>query len=285
MERDLAPWCSRPPAPPLAPFIGQYHGYRLLGGRPGTHRGLPSRHLTFIVSIGPAIDVVEQCDPHQSPQAYRCVLGGLQSSPAFIAHDGNQEGVAIELTPLGARSLFALPARALWRTSVELDELAGSVGTELWERLQVAPTWRERFAACDEVLGRLVSPGVAVDAELRRSWGMLVASGGTVAVSELAEETGWSRQHLARRFRDEFGLSPKLAGRVVRFDRARRLFESAAAPPLATVAAECGYFDQAHLTRDFVDLAGCPPTQLRVGEELPQQVPSVQDAAGAEAGG
>ena len=109
-----------------------------------------------------------------------------------------------------------------------------------------------------------------------------MASGGTVPVTELAGETGWSRQHLARRFRDEFGLTPKLAGRVVRFDRARRLLGSADAPPLATLAAQCGYYDQAHLARDFVDLAGCPPSQLRADEDLPE-VPSVQDGEPADA--
>ncbi|MPY96321.1 MAG: AraC family transcriptional regulator, partial [Acidimicrobiia bacterium] len=127
MAPTLAAWSTRPPAPQLAPFIEHYVGYRLLGSAPGLHRGLPSRHLTFIVSIGPAIDVVAQSDPGQSPRSYRCVLGGLQTSPALIAHDGDQEGVAIELTPVGFHALFDMPARALWSTSVELDDVARSV--------------------------------------------------------------------------------------------------------------------------------------------------------------
>lgn len=88
-------------------------------------------------------------------------------------------------------------------------------------------------------------------------------------MAELAAGAGWSRQHLARRFRDELGLSPKLAARIVRFERARKMIQSAMPrPPLADVALACGYFDQAHLNRDFVRLAGCTPTEL-LGEELP----------------
>jgi AraC-like DNA-binding protein len=30
---------------------------------------------------------------------------------------------------------------------------------------------------------------------------------------------------------------------------------------LADLAADCGYFDQAHLAREFRALAGCPPSQ------------------------
>ncbi|MGO8883630.1 MAG: helix-turn-helix domain-containing protein [Streptosporangiaceae bacterium] len=61
------------------------------------------------------------------------------------------------------------------------------------------------------------------------------------------------------------GLTPKAAARVVRFDRARRLLQQRALRPaqpvLARLAADCGYYDQAHLAREFRALAGCPPRQ------------------------
>jgi AraC-like DNA-binding protein len=260
------------PAPGLRPFVEHYSGYRLSGFPPGVHRGLPSRHLTLIASIGPAIDVVSQTDPRQSPAVYRCVVGGLQDTTALIAHDGNQEGVSIELTPLGCRAVLGAPSGALWNTSLELDDITGAVGRELWERLQGTVGWDERFAVCDDVLLRLLEPQV-VAPELDWSWRTVVATGGNVTVKELAEGTGWSRQHLTRRFRDEFGLTPKRAGRVVRFDRARHLLQQAPDGfSIADVAAACGYFDHAHLDRDFADLAGCTPTQL-----LTDDLPSVQD--------
>jgi AraC-like DNA-binding protein len=250
----------------------------MVGYPAGLHRGLPSRHMTFIVAIGDDIDVVAQTDPKQSPHSYRCAVGGLQASTAMIAHDGNQEGVAIELTPLGSRTLFGMPARELWNTSVELDDLVGSLGYELWERLQLVNSWAGRFAACDDVLCRLVREDVAAP-ELRRSWELLVASAGTVPVADLASEVGWSRQHFARRFGDEFGLAPKLAARVVRFERARGMLQATPSfVSIAQVAASCGYYDQAHLTRDFVELAGCSPTQLLRDEHLP----SFQDGDGLE---
>jgi AraC-like DNA-binding protein len=257
-----------PPAPPLSNLIERYLGYRIVGYPPGVHRGLPSRHMTLIVSIGDPIDVVAQTDPHQAPDRYRVVVGGLQASPALIAHDGNQEGVESELTPVGCRTLLGLPARELWNLSIELDDVIGGVGRELWERLQGVVGWEARFAVCDEVLGRLVTQQ-AVAPELRRSWEALVATGGTVTIADLARDIGWSRQHLARRFGDEFGLGPRLAGRVMRFERARRMLTSTPSfVSIAQVAAACGYYDQAHLTHDFVDLAGCPPTML-LAEELP----------------
>lgn len=271
MAEQQTEWLTRRPAPALARVVERYVGYRLSGLPAGVHRGLPSRHMTFIVSIGPEIDVIAQTDAAQAPDRYRCVLSGLQASHVLVAHDGNQEGVAIELTPVGCRALFGLPAAALWNTSLELADVAGPVGVELWERLQGAATWDERFGVVDTVLGRVLRDD-PLEPALRRAW-QLVACSGTMPVGDIARTIGWTRQHFSRRFAAEFGLTPKLAARVARFDRARRMMSST--PPLvsiAQVAAVCGYYDQAHLTRDFVALAGCSPGRLADGD-----LPSFQD--------
>lgn len=265
-------WVTAAPAPGLRAFVDAYVGYRLSGFEPGVHRGLPSRHMTFVVSIGSPIDVVAQTDPAQRPDSYRCVLSGLQDSPALIVDPGDQEGVAIELTPLGSRRLFGMPARELWDLSVEFADVVGSVGTELWDRLQVAAGWPDRFAVCDDVLSRL-AVHAPMTAELEGCWRWLVASSGSVPVAELAAETGYSRQHLTRRFRSEFGLSPKRAGRVIRFERTKEMLTSV--PPFITisqVAAACGYADHAHLVREVTELAGCTPSEL-----ADEHVPFVQD--------
>ncbi|MGH9112559.1 MAG: helix-turn-helix domain-containing protein [Acidimicrobiales bacterium] len=268
-------WASALPAPPLRAFIERYLGYRMSGLTPGLHRGLPSRHLTFIVSIGPAIDVVAQTDPHQAPASYHVVVGGLQARAATISYGRHQEGVAIELSPLGARVLLGMPSRVLWDASIECADVIGSQGWELWERLQGVPDWPSRFAACDDVLKRWSASDAEVAVELRHTWHTLLRSGGTASVGDLATAVGWSRQHLARRFGDEFGLAPKLAARVVRFERATTMLRHTPSfTTIAQIAASCGYFDQSHLDRDFIELAGCTPSQL-----LAEEVPSFQDGA------
>ena len=273
----VSEWVTARPTPCLAPFIDGYVGYRLTGFPAAVHRGLPSSHLTFIVSIGPGIDVVAQPDRHHSPASYRWVVGGLQASAALISHDGHQEGIAIELTPLGSRALFGLPTRELWNTAVECADLVGSPGRELWERLQELTRWPDRFAACDDVLARLAEPETIVAPELERAWQAIVRSGGTAPVSALSSSVWWSRQHLARRFSDEFGCGPKLAARLVRFERARTMLQATPSfISIAQVAAACGYYDQAHLNRDFAELAGCSPRAW-----LAEELPSCQDNSAA----
>ena len=57
----------------------------------------------------------------------------------------------------------------------------------------------------------------------------------------------------------ELGLSPKELCRLFRFDRVIALLADGA-DSLAEVAAESGYADQSHLTREFRQMAGCSPT-------------------------
>jgi AraC-like DNA-binding protein len=168
-----------------------------------------------------------------------------------------------------------MPARALWNTSVECADVAGPAGRELWERLQGLTAWADRFAACDTVLTRIADRDLTVAPELRGVWQTLVRTGGTDPIGNLAATVGWSRQHLARWFRDEFGFGPKLAARVVRFERARHMLQAIPSfVTIAQVAAACGYYDQAHLDRDFAELAGCTPTAW-----LAEELPSFQDDA------
>lgn len=113
--------------------------------------------------------------------------------------------------------------------------------------------------------------------ELDGAWRLLTASNGTLKITRLAAEVGWSRRQFAERFRREFGLTPKIAARVMRFERANRMLRRPARPSLATVATVCGYFDQAHLTRDWHELAGCSPSRW-----LAEELPFVQDTEPAE---
>jgi AraC-like DNA-binding protein len=257
-----------PPAPALRPFIAFYTGYRQAGVAPGKHRGLPSPFLTVIFTLDDPLHLAGHPDPRQKPGEYRTLIGGLHTAPALITHEGCQSGIQLALSPLGARALLGLPAGELAHIDVEGPAVLGPVADEIGERLQAERDWPGRFAVLDLMLTRLLVTGLpvtsAVSAEVGYSWQRLLAARGGCGVAELAAETGWSDRHLRARFREETGLSPKAAARVIRFDWARRRLlrrvGSGAPQALAGLAADCGYYDQAHLARDFRDLAGCPPS-------------------------
>ncbi|MGW5359768.1 helix-turn-helix domain-containing protein [Actinopolymorpha pittospori] len=264
---------SAAPRPPLRSLVAGYHGYRARSAA-GTHRGLPSRHLTFVVTIEGTVDLV---GPMGSVRSFDRIVGGLRDVPVSIAHDGHQYGIQADLTPLGARILFGLPAGALAGTDVDLETLLGRRTGEFVDRVRTATTWGQRFAHLDTAFERLAAsaPESAPAPEVGWVWQRLAESAGGLEVAALAAEVGWSRQHLRTSFRAEYGLTPKVAARLMRFEAARRLVAGPERMSLAQVAVRCGYADQAHLHRDWTAFAGCTPTTW-IAEELP----FVQDGSG-----
>lgn len=259
------------PAEPLRPFVAEAVGYRYEGLVPGLHRGLPSPFLTLVVPFDEPLVMAAHPDPRQPPDSFDALVGGLHTAPALISTGSRQVGVQLSLTVRGARALLGVPAGTLASADVELVDVLGPSATELVDRLRAAPTWPARFAAVDDVLLRLADRRAATEApEVREAWRLTAASGGRLPIAALAARIGWSERHLRQRFLAETGLTPKAAAQVVRFDRARRRLGSSVARggdvDLADLAADCGYADQAHLTRAWTRFTGLPPRRWMAAE-------------------
>jgi AraC-like DNA-binding protein len=253
----------------LRPLVARYSGYRYEGLPPGTHHGLPSPYLTVVISLGKPTRTAVRPDRREAPVDFAALAGGLHTRAALIEHDGDQYGVQLSLTPDGARSLFGMPAGELGGMVVPLDGLLPTPAGELIERLSEAPTWMARFAILDEVLTRHAGRRAGPPDELRHAWELLTSRDGQVRIDDLAREVGWSRRHLGDRFTAEYGLTPKEAARVMRFEHSTRLLRRTDRPALAEVAARCGFYDQAHLAREWNDFIGCPPSAWLTGDDLP----------------
>jgi AraC-like DNA-binding protein len=254
-----------PPAG-LSSLVARYSGYHYEGLPPGTHHGLPSPYLTVVISLGDPTRTATALE--REATGFAALAGGLHTRAARIEHDGSMYGIQLSLTPEGARSLLALPAGELARSIVPLEEVFPARSDELIERLGEAPTWAARFALLGDVLSRHAERRVPASDELRHAWRLLASRGGGVRVADLAREVGWSRRHLAGRFTAEYGLTPKEAARVFRFERSKRLLQRPDRPSLADVAAACGYYDQAHLAREWNAFLGGPPSAWLTGDDL-----------------
>jgi len=216
--------------------------------------------------------------PGQQPDDFIALVGGPHTQPAVIQYDGVMYGVQVDLTPAGARSLLGLPAGALGPRVVRLEDLLGSDVDELIERMVAAPDWPARFAVLNGILGRRAGRRAPAEAPLAHAWHLLVETAGDIRVTQVASEVGWSRRQLGERFTREYGLTVKEACRVLRFHRSRLLIQHRPGITIGAAAAASGYYDQAHLAREWRELAGCPPSTWLGSEELP----FIQDAGEEE---
>jgi AraC-like DNA-binding protein len=86
---------------------------------------------------------------------------------------------------------------------------------------------------------------------------------------DVRRHTGYSPKHFISLFKASVGLTPTHFYRIRRFKQVARSLASADTVELADLASQFGYSDQAHLTREFREFAGVPPTQYQGRSESP----------------
>ena len=259
-EMEHASWevARRAPMPALRPYLSAVpEGWAHSRGPRPSLREVPFPGIPVIFNLGPAWEIEQPVEP--GVKRVDSFLAGLHTAPAFVrAADASWACIELQLTPLGVHRLVGLPMSELANRSVGLEELLPDARV-LSARLRDAPSWENRFDLVEEFLLRRLAEAAPPSPGVEWSWRLLRQTNGRVAIGALASELGWSHRRLIARFREQIGLAPKTVARVMRFDRAVAALRSGSQGGLAELAFECGYFDQAHLNREFRELAGTTP--------------------------
>jgi AraC-like DNA-binding protein len=233
--------------------------WTLEGDKPSSdpERILPDGCVELILNFGAKF--LQHREDHREVQP-RNFLVGQMTAPILISPTGAVQVIGIRFHPGGTAPFLRLPLHEITDQVVELGSLSSKLERELLRVSSVSASLREKIAAIEEFLTREVLSR-KTDPRLMMLAARIVDNGGLVSVDQLANDAGISSRQLERRFLREIGLGPKLLGRIIRFQQVFRAVEQCDAA-WATVAIECGYYDQAHLIRDFHQFARQTPAVL-----------------------
>ncbi|MFC6576050.1 AraC family transcriptional regulator [Planomonospora parontospora] len=249
-------YAAAEPSPALQPYVRQLSAYSERYDTPLERRQPPFAGIVLIFGFGAPLGL----DGPGGARRLASFTGGLHETYVDTVTTGAAEGVQVDLTPAGARRLLGIPLSELANRVIPLEEALGPWAGTAVERLAGAGDRHARLALLDGLLVRRIHTAPDPDPRVGWAWSRLVATGGAAGVAALARELGWSHRHLVARFRDQIGLTPKAAARVLRFEHALDRLRGGARP--ADTAAACGYYDQAHMNRDFRTMAGASPGEL-----------------------
>ena len=168
--------------------------------------------------------------------------------------------VGFQLRPGAAAALLGVPASALRDERVDLEDLWGRAGRVLAAAVDPDAPPAEVAAAVEARLAERIRGAPDAD-PLAVQLLERVAGGGPLV--DLADGLGLGERQLRRRAGAAFGYGPKVLARVLRFSAAVDRLRAAPSLPLAELAAEAGYADQAHLTHETRALSGLSPGRLR----------------------
>jgi AraC-like DNA-binding protein len=173
--------------------------------------------------------------------------------------------IGVRFRPGCAGPALGVPASELTGEVVALEQLWGRPADELEDRLSAAASPHDALDVLEAVLARRVIGATAPDALVLEAVGRLMPWQ-PVDVRSLSSALFISEAQLRRRCHAAVGVSPKVLQRILRFQGFLALVQQAIAQGrapgedgLALLAADVGYADQSHLTRECVRLTGVAP--------------------------
>ncbi len=253
---------TRPVLPALRQMVFQLAGFVNAGAAPVRHREPPLVGVPIILGFGAPYRLSDALNPDLPVYERSHFLAGLHETYSTSTSTGPGWTIQINLTPPGAFTVFGMPLREVTNQIVPLDAVAVAPGRQLITDLEQSTTWCERFDLVEAFLLRRQGMGPRLDQSLLWSLRQLEPGPGPARISTLADELAVSRRHFTARFSEYIGLSPKLVARQLRFTSAHALLLGSD-QSVSGIAAQLGYADQAHLTREFRAFSGETPARFR----------------------
>ncbi|MDQ2842238.1 MAG: helix-turn-helix domain-containing protein [Acidobacteriota bacterium] len=271
----------RLPSGPLQSFINSLF---LFEGCPPSHakeRVLPDGCAQLIINLHEDRTSVYNRHHPDDRQTFNGVLIVGPQTEFCIIDPAELTCVAgVHFKPGGAFAFLELPIDELHGAHVPLDGLWGNLAGELRERMLEADSIEGKLLELERALlaifskSRSFAKSQPLYPAVRFALDRFTADSRARTVGNVVEETGFSQRYFIDMFRREVGLTPKLFCRVRRFQRALQRIAAEREVDWASLALECGYFDQAHFIHDFRAFSGInPTTYLQSRPYHPNHVP------------
>jgi AraC-like DNA-binding protein len=184
-------------------------------------------------------------------------VAGPRTRALFKNATGVTRAVMLQFKPGWSAPLLGVAANTLTDRIVPLEDLWGRSGSDLCRELLAAPSLPAVIDRLAHALAlRTRQPFEPASARLARQ-AIRLLEGGEVRVESVASQLGVTARHLRRAFTESIGIGPKEFARTVRLQRAVQ--RAATSKDWARIAADAGYYDQAHLIGDFRQLVGLTP--------------------------
>jgi len=233
-----------PPAPELAPLVAHYWlvSWDLRGQEPYEQQVLPYPSVNMTFKPG------------------RCRIAGVPRGRFCEVLDGAGRVFGVRFQPAGFRPLLGSPVSSITGRFIPVDEVFGRTGRDLAEAILAADDATAVSVMNEFLRSRLAGPDPA--AELVADVAERAATDASVVrVEQLAAAFDVGVRRLQRLFAEYVGVGPKWVIRRYRLHEAAGRAAAGRPLDLARLAADLGYSDQAHFTRDFTAIVGTSPAR------------------------
>jgi AraC-like DNA-binding protein len=253
----------RIPRPPLSYFVENLWFYQDLEVDHSKEKLLPDASMELIIDLGEgAKKLYDRRDTRHFTGYNRCWVSGMQRQYLVIGAESGSSMMGAHFRTGGAAPFFGFPMAELSSHVIELDLIWKCEILALREQLLESESIDARFDLLEAFLiqkaqSRLEpDKTIAAALDTLRSWPVM-------PLRELASRLGLSHKQMIARFDCRVGLTPKQTSRILRFRKSLEVAYTAAETDWSSLAADCGYYDQAHMIHEFREFAGMTPAEYR----------------------
>ncbi len=177
-----------------------------------------------------------------------------------VTRDGTVVGARFR--PGAAHTWLGLPMSEIVDSRVALDNFWGVRAHEMATRIGDAGTTAARMRTLEAALSRMAPDLEPPPPDMQFVFSALRTKPAGDNLAMILDRLDASPRTLRRRCEAAFGYGPKTLDRILRFQRFLERARKTPQPRLAALAAEAGYADQAHLTREVRRLSGLSPAMV-----------------------
>jgi AraC-like DNA-binding protein len=243
---------------PMRGHVSQILSYRetLPQGQMLTERVLPDGSVRLMFDFGEVPSAGSFTGPSMR-------VAGVSANPTVLQLSGRLEGVSVALHPGAAGAVLGMPAGEIENRAVSLDALWGAEAGLLIEKMAQTQDDAARVALLTAALQRRISGDASLNQQRAGHAAHLVSrAAGRLPLRQVAEAVNIGERRLQQLFFEHVGISFRAWSRLSRLHACLRLIRQRPGPAWADLAAEAGFYDQAHLANEFRALCGLSPTSF-----------------------
>lgn len=239
----------------LTPYIETYWTAYRLHEPTGSPRILPDGCVDIILTL-------HSSAPFGSNPFCPNIIGTMTTF-CHSSYTNDVDLFGIRFRPAGFTAFCKIPIHEFTDKRIDLTSVESLFDERFFAELPEKETMLEVIRYVDSYLLRKRPLFFTPEPQVTYSVGLIRQSKGTLPLKEIADKSCLSLRHFERKFKTAVGISPKTFSKVVKFQNTCNYIKTHKEASLLAVAVDCGYYDQAHLIKDFKALSGNTPSDFR----------------------
>ena len=187
---------------------------------------------------------------------------GTMTTFLEVEYLGEVRFIGIRFKPGGITAFIRVPVNEFTDSRVELFSTESVFDKSFSEDILWERSTTDIISFVDNYLLSRLPKLSLLDERVDYAVSLIKQGKGNIPIPLIAEQACLSKRQFERRFLAGIGISPKAFSRIIKFKNTHHLLKSGANQSLFDLAVDCGYYDHAHLIKEFKRLSGSLPSEL-----------------------